>query len=131
MRFWTCALLVLALASCGGPAGPLGRVLGAGGTSVAANTQAGRTNNQVIGGATITEQSLRDAKAETIHQSADRNRVRADRVERIEVVEKRSYEDLIIAALLLLLDSPARWPGQIARAISSAWRSLRGIPQAQ
>ena len=131
MRLWAFALLLLALTSCGGPAGPLSRVIGAGGTNVAANTQAGRTNNQVLGRAAITEQSLRDAKAETIHQSADQNRVRADRVERIEVVEKRSYEDLLIGALLLLLDSPARWPRQIVRAITSIWRSLRGNSDVQ
>lgn len=122
MRLLAFFLLVVGLTSCGGPAGPLRAVLGAGGPNVAANTQAGRTNNQVVGSAAITEQALIEPKADSIRQSADRNQVQADHIERIEVFQGYSTKDLIVGALLLLLDSPARWPGQIMAAIRRAFR---------
>lgn len=96
-------ILCLFLASCGKLPLP-----GLGGPNVAANVQAGHTNNQTVG----TTQNLVRPQARTIRQSSDKNQVQAETVEQVEVNQTPIW--LIIAfAFALLLDSPLRWPGQI------------------
>jgi len=68
-----------------------GQMLGAftgGGPNVAANTQAGKTNNQTIGSNTTNELKLVRPQARTIEQSTGPTRVRSERVETIRVQEK-------------------------------------------
>lgn len=107
----------LALAAC---TGPLGLPLGGGGPNVAANVQAGKTNSQTVGTTTVNEQKLVRPKARTINQTADANKVNADRIENMQNNTNEAW--LIIAfAAALFLDSPLRWPGQIWQAIKR-WR---------
>jgi hypothetical protein len=105
--------LCVALAGCGG--GPLSLLTG-GGPNVAANTQAGKTNNQTVGKTEIKEQRITRAEAtRDVVQSSDTSRVKADRVETVVVQEYPVW--LIIAfAAALFLDSPLRWPEQIIAA---------------
>lgn len=99
----------LLLAGCG----PLKLLMG--GPNVAANVQGGKTNNQTIGQTAVTEQKIVRPQA-PVRQSADTNRVSADRVERVVVHEYPVW--LILAfALAVFLDSPLRWPGQIVSAL--------------
>lgn len=107
---------IIALALCLGLAGcdwPIGLLTG-GGPNVAANTQAGKTNVQAVGGTTeVTDQKIVRPQARKIEQSADRNQISAGKVETVVVHEAPSW--LVIAfAVALFLDSPLRWPGQIA-----------------
>ncbi len=106
-----CSLIFLCLlmASCSGPL----KFLTGGGPNVAANVQAGKTNAQTIGQTTVTEQNLVRPTARRISQSADSNDVRAERVETVVVQEQVPAWIWITWALLLMLDSPVRWPGQI------------------
>lgn len=106
---WPAAVaLIFTLASCSGAL----RLLTGGGPNVAANVQAGKTNAQTVGSSKITEQKIVRPQARTLRQSADDNRVSADRVETVVVQETPAW--LIIAfAVALFLDSPLRWPGQI------------------
>lgn len=104
------ALLCAPLSACS----PLDALkLVSSGTNVAANTQIGKTNTQSVGGTSVTEQSIVRPKARDIRQSADTNRVRADQVQTVVVNEMPVW--LIIALVIaVFLDSPLRWPGQIA-----------------
>ncbi len=102
-------VLIVALASCSGPMS----LLTGGGPNVAANTQAGKTNVQAVGTTDITDQRIVRPQAHKIEQSADRNQVSAGKVETVVVQEVPTW--LIIAfSVALFLDSPLRWPGQIA-----------------
>ena len=88
--------LILLLAGCSG--GPLSLLTG-GGPNVAANVQAGETNNQTLGSSQVrqVEQSVR--RAEVVEQSADRNEVRTEVVEKL-VIEK-PIDPLWITAFML------------------------------
>ncbi|WP_323789957.1 bacteriophage spanin2 family protein [Thalassovita sp.] len=100
--------LVLGAGGCGGPLA----LLTGGGPNVAANVQAGETNTQTVGQSETTTQKIIRPQARDIRQSADRNKVQADRVETVVVQEVPAW--LILAfAVAMLLDSPLRWPGQI------------------
>lgn len=114
MRFTDIAtlLLIMTLAACGGPLS----LLTGGGPNVAANVQAGKTNAQTIGQTNVTEQKLVRPQARSIEQSTGETRVRADSTGDIRVDEKDAPWLIIAFAIALLLDSPLRWPGQIAEA---------------
>lgn len=125
-RMIAVALLCSSLAACS-PGGALSLL--AGGPKVAANVQAGKTNTQTIGKTEVTEQKLIRPKARTINQTADTNRVRADRVETVVVQEVPIW--LIIAfAVALFLDSPLRWPGQIVDGFRAATQRKRQVAEA-
>ena len=103
--------LVMLLAGCSG--GPLSLLTG-GGPNVAANVQAGAENNQSIGVTSNTDQTLVRPVARIIEQSSGETGVRSDQIETV-IVEGAIPAWLIWAfAAALLLDSPLRWPGQIA-----------------
>lgn len=108
-RTWPAVIvLTVALASCSGPL----RLLTGSGPNVAANVQAGKTNVQTLGSSRVTEQKIVRPQARSLRQSADENRVSADRVGNMVVQETPAW--LIIAfAVALFMDSPLRWPGQI------------------
>jgi len=88
-----------------------------GGPNVAANTQAGKTNNQTVGTTTITEQKLVRPKARDIKQTSDTNKVSADRVETVVVNEVPAW-----VILLLILGWLFPSPGEIARWIRSLFK---------
>jgi len=107
-------VLTLPLSSCG--SNPLSLLTG-GGPNVAANTQAGKTNNQTVGTTTITEQKLVRPKARDIKQTSDTNKVSADRVETVVVNEVPAW-----VILLLILGWLFPSPGEIARWIRSLFK---------
>lgn len=80
---------------------------------MAANVQAGKTNTQTVGTNNVTEQKITRPKVRTIEQSTGPTEVRTERVETIVVKKEVPPWIWITWALLLLLDSPLRWPGQI------------------
>lgn len=114
-------VLCLLLAGCLSPLGLLGK-----GPNVAANGQIGATNAQTIGTTDTSSQSVSRSTVGTVRQSRDVQAVAAEQVGQITVNQgqgwKREYAcwALIIAALFL--DSPRRWPGEIA----AAFRGRRG-----
>lgn len=104
-----------ALSACDGPLA----LLTGGGPKIAANVQAGKTNTQTIGQTNVTEQNLVRPRARTIEQSTGETGVRTERVETVIVRNEVPPWIWITWAMLLMLDSPLRWPGQI-------WRAIRG-----
>lgn len=106
--------LITALASCDGPLS----LLTGGGPNVAANVQAGKTNSQTIGQTNVTEQKLVHPQARTIEQSTGATRVRTERLESVIIQEQVPPWIWLLMAAAWVLDSPMRWPGQIA----GAWR---------
>ncbi|MFG6535567.1 bacteriophage spanin2 family protein [Sulfitobacter sp. 1A16787] len=110
MRLWAAILATMALAGCGVPG--VGALLG-GGPKVAANVQAGQTNSQTIGVTRAPAPVLRDVTADRVRQSADENKVAADRVETVVVNEVPAWVILLALAGWLL---PS--PGEIGRWIA-------------
>lgn len=104
--------LLLLLASCGSP---LGALLG-GGPKVAANVQAGAENAQTFGKSETVDQSITRSTVGTVHQSKDTSTVAAGKVEKVEVNQTPAWLILAFAAALFL-DSPLRWPEEIAKAL--------------
>ena len=96
---------------------PLG-LLGGGGPNVAANVQAGQTNNQTLG---MSEQTTQEIKVETIQgtiqQSKDSNSVRTEKVENLTINEIPVW-----VILLLLLGWLLPTPAQIVKDIVSLFR---------
>lgn len=106
---WAILCLPLLLAGCDGPLS----LLTGGGPNVAANVQAGRTNSQTLGSTEINDQRIVRPQARDIRQSSDENGVRSDIIETFNSNEGTTWWELLVMALLLLADSPKRWPGQI------------------
>lgn len=108
-------LLCLLLAGCSGIS-PL-KLLG-GGPNVAANVQAGKTNNQTLGATKITEQT---ARAEIVTQTADTNEIRGETV----VVNKTGYTPWHVLALIIWTwfwyEMPA--PRHIRSWIAKKWKN--------
>lgn len=99
--------LALALAGCGGPLSLLP------GPNVAANVQAAQTATQTIGTTAITAPRMDRPQARRITQSADTNRLRAERIERVTVNELPAW-----VALLLLGGWLLPTPGAMGRAVA-------------
>lgn len=110
MPRWAVLIALCApLAACDGPLS----LLTGGGPKVAANVQAGKTNTQTVGQSSVSEQKIVRPRARTIEQSTGKTGVRTERVETIIVRQEVPPWIWITWALLLFLDSPLRWPGQI------------------
>lgn len=111
-------LLFVLVAGCGSPLD----LLTGGGPNVAANTQIGAENRQALtaGVSSETQQTLDAKDVGKIEQSTGQTGVRTDRVETLVVQERVPSWIWISWALLLMLDSPLRWPGQI-------WKRLRRV----
>jgi hypothetical protein len=109
-------LLMVTLGACSGPLGVL-TGFGTGGTNVAANTQAGKTNSQTLGTTNNVEQKLENPTATTIRQSNDSNRVQADRVETVVVNEVPVW-----VILLLILGWLFPSPNEIGRYFRGLFR---------
>lgn len=110
------AALALALLLTGCGASPLGLLTG-GGPQVAANVQAAKTATQTIGQTSVSESRIEGATAaRDIRQSTETNRLRADQVQTVVVNELPAWAVLLMLAGWLM-DSPLRWPGQIAGAL--------------
>lgn len=93
-----------------------------GGPNVAANVQAGATNVQSVGTTTTTDQRIEGVNAQRIEQNSGDSRLRAERVETVVVHEAPIW--LIISfAIALFLDSPLRWPEQIAEGFRRSRKS--------
>lgn len=96
---------------------PLGLLTG-GGPNVAANTQAGKTNNQTIGTSTVNgDQKLVRPQARTIKQTQDTTTVKTDKVENITVNEIPPW-----VILLLILGWLLPSPGEMVRGLISLFR---------
>lgn len=109
------ATLALALLLTGCGASPLGLLTG-GGPHVAANVQAAKTATQTIGQTSVSDSRIEaSTAARDIRQSTETNRVRADQVQTVVVNELPVWAVLLMLAGWLM-DSPLRWPGQIANA---------------
>jgi len=91
---------MLLMAGCSGS--PLSLLTG-GGPNLAANVQAGKTNSQTIGTTNVTEQKLVRPKARNINQTADNNKVRADKVETVVVNEVPVWVVLLLVLGWLFL----------------------------
>ena len=87
-------------------------LLTGGGPNVAANVQAGQTNSQTVGTTSNTTQKLIRPQAGTINQTADRNDVRADHVEKIVVYESNPWM-WVALVIAIFLDSPMKIGSQI------------------
>lgn len=107
MRLWAAFLAILALASCS--ALPMVAGLG-GGPNVAANVQAGQNNTQTIGVTRAPAPQIKTVTADRVRQSADENKVGADRVETVVVNEVPAWV-ILLALLGWMLPSP----GEIGR----------------
>lgn len=99
----------MVLAGCGGS--PLSLLTG-GGPNVAANVQAGKTNNQTIGTTKVTEQKIVRPQARDIRQTSDTNKVRAESVKTVVVNEVPTW-----VMLLLILGWLFPSPGEIGRSL--------------
>src|SRR6056297_3185560 len=112
---------MLLMAGCSGS--PLSLLTGTPGVNTAANVQAGKTNSQTIGTTNVTEQKLVRPKARNINQTADNNKVRADKVKTVVVNEVPVW-----VVLLLVL----RWlfpsPGEIGRYLRSLFMKKADRP---
>ncbi|PCJ08766.1 MAG: hypothetical protein COB16_06650 [Rhodobacteraceae bacterium] len=113
-----CLLSALALlGSCGKGLGTLAGAALGGGPDVAANVQAGKTNAQVIGPATFSEQKMIRPQARTIEQSAGKTGVRAEAVQSVTMNSGAPWSlvvGLMGLCLVFLCISPpqqilARW----------------------
>lgn len=105
-----------------------GLVTGAGGgTNVAANTQVGAENRQTLtlGGNSEITQTLESTGAEKVEQSTGKTGVRTDRVETLVVQERVPSWIWISWAILLMMDSPLRWPGQVWGAMKRVFTGRR------
>lgn len=99
---------------------PLG-LLGGGGPNVAANVQAGKTNNQTVGMSEQTSQEIRVETVQgTIQQSKDSNSVRTERVENLTVNEIPVW-----VILLLLLGWLLPTPTEMVKTVVSWFRPTR------
>jgi len=112
VRLLLACLGILLMVGCSS-LNPLGMLTG-GGVNTAANTQAGKTNNQTVGTTNITEQKLVRPQARTIRQTADTNKVSSDRVETVVVNEVPAW-----VILLLILGWLFPSPNEIGRWIRS------------
>lgn len=108
-------ILCLLLAGCGGPL----NMLTGGGPNVAANVQAGAENRQAVtvGASEETRQTITRPEARTIEQSTGPTQVRTERVETFVVHNAVPAWIWLLMAVAWVLDSPLRWPGQIAGVI--------------
>jgi hypothetical protein len=103
---------ILLMVGCSNPLDLL-----SGGTNVAANVQAGKTNTQTVGTTNNTEQSIVRPQARTIKQSSDRNKVASDSVEYIEINEIPPW-----VILLLILGWLLPSPGEMGRSLANIFR---------
>ena len=106
---------LLVLTGCGG-INPLSLLTG-GGPNVAANVQAGKTNSQTIGTTNNVEQKLIRPQANTIKQSNDSTKLKADNVQTVVVNEVPVW-----VILLLILGWLFPSPNEIARYIRGLFR---------
>lgn len=122
-RFFLLLLLLLVLtstASCSKLVGLL-----PGGTNVAANVQAGKTNTQTLG---VTNNvapsvSLRpNSRVDNVDQSIITTKLSSDKVETV-VVNEIPVWMVLIFGLLCGFVIPS--PGEIARGIVNLWRKIR------
>lgn len=114
-KTWLCMGLILALTACSA-LDPVSLLTG-GGPNVAANTQLGQTNEQVVGVATDTTQTLIRPTARDITQQQDTNKVKADTVETV-INNANSMWLIVLAVVGWLLPSP----GEIGRTVSGWFR---------
>nr|WP_255733143.1 bacteriophage spanin2 family protein [Ruegeria sp. Ofav3-42] len=99
-----------ALSSC--TAGQALNLLTGGGPNVAANVQAGANNVQGV--QSDRRQAVKNVTGD-VRQERTERQVRAERIETVVTHEYPAW--LILAfAVAVLVDSPLRWPGQIAKA---------------
>ena len=112
-------IALLALSSCG--AAPLSLLTG-GGPNVAANTQAGQTNNQTLGTSQSETKVFKvdgasKVEVSELDQSSTKTKTEIKEAETVNVfsgIPLWYWFALFIAAWV---DSPERWPGQIWRGI--------------
>lgn len=120
LRFFGALVGCLALLVACSPATALRTLSGA--PSVAANVQAGASNVQSVGQTSSTDQRIEGTSAGRIEQNSGDSKLRAERVETVVVHEVPAW--LIIAfAVALFLDSPLRWPEQIAEGFRRSRKS--------
>lgn len=120
LRFCGALVGCLTLLAACSPSTALRTLSGA--ANVAANVQAGATNVQSVGQTSSTDQRIEGASAGRIEQNSGDSQLRAERVETVVVHEVPAW--LIIAfAVALFLDSPLRWPEQIAEGFRRSRKS--------
>lgn len=115
LRLPSLVFAVMLLSACDGPLS----LLTGGGPNVAANVQAGAENRQTVV-SNEKRQTLVRPEARTIEQSTGQTGVRSEKVETLVVQERVPAWIWISWALLLMLDSPLRWPSQI-------WKAIRDV----
>jgi len=96
-----------------GCSNPLDLLTG-GGPNVAANVQAGKTNNQTIGTTKVTEQKLVRPKARDIRQTADTTRVKAESADTV-IVNDLPVWVWVVAILLFIVGWVTDTPATIVR----------------
>jgi hypothetical protein len=113
---WPLVLMfTLTLTGCG--MSPLSLLAG-GGTNVAANTQAGKQNNQTIGTSTVQELGTQTVTSEKVNNSqVQTNRVNANDVQTVVVNEVPAWVILLLVVGWIL---PS--PGEIGRIIRGWFR---------
>lgn len=115
--------LVLALVilgpGCSGIAGKLAgaAISGGGGPDVAANVQAGRSNLQTIGAATVSDQRVIRPQARTIEQTTGGQTVRPETVERLEIRNGAPWGLVVWLVVALVLGWILPTPAQMWRAV--------------
>ena len=93
-----------------------------GGTNVAANVQAGKTNTQTLGTTSNIAPSVSNARVDNVDQSITTTKLKTDKVETV-VVNEIPVWMVLIFGLLCGFVIPS--PGEIARGIVNLWRKIR------
>ena len=96
-----------------------------GGTNVAANVQAGKTNTQTLGTTSNIAPSVSvrpNARVDNVDQSITTTKLKTDKVETV-VVNEIPVWMVLIFGLLCGFVIPS--PGEIARGVVNLWRKIR------
>lgn len=95
--------------------------------SIQASVQAGEGNLKTIGQSNTSQQKVTRSTVDTVRQSADKLQVKSETVQKI-VINEIPLIHILIGAFLLIVDSPKRWPGQIAEGFKTARNRKRSSP---
>ena len=110
LRKIVAVLLIVAVAGCSGLS-PLSLLTG-GGPNVAANTQLGQNNEQVVGASSGSDFSIVRPQARDITQTSDDSKVKTESAEKIVVNENEPW-----IILLLIVGWLAPSPGEVGRRV--------------
>ena len=114
---------MFALSACGGPLS----LLTGGGPKVAANVQAGKTNNQTLGVSENVEQTITRPQARTIEQSTGPVGTKAENIGVVNTTTN-TMNPYVLAVLMLFAGFVIPSPSEIARTVRSWFTRTKKEP---